>query len=211
MRPRWPRAGLGWLAAAGTASLTSAEQAGCLRALEQAGSMHTAARARVLSVFHSRGGYEDDGHGSARSWPRWQTKISGGAVSAAMGWMKRLREHPAIAGALAAGEISESWGRQVCGWSDLLPADARGGADGILLRAAAGGAGLRDLEGLAEEMRQRTARPGTDRGGGFDERGVRLGITFRGAGKLGGDLTPRCAATAPRPPAGSCPGGPPAS
>ena len=41
------RAALGWLAAADAASLTLAEQAECLRALEQAGSMHTAARARV--------------------------------------------------------------------------------------------------------------------------------------------------------------------
>jgi hypothetical protein len=40
------QAALGWLAAADAASLTTAEQADCLRALERAGSMHTAARAR---------------------------------------------------------------------------------------------------------------------------------------------------------------------
>ena len=46
------RAGLSWLATADTASLTTAEQADCLRALEGAVSMHTAApgpgAARVL-------------------------------------------------------------------------------------------------------------------------------------------------------------------
>ena len=49
------RAGLGWLAAADAASLTAAEQADTLRALEQAASLHTAARARVLGAFHARG------------------------------------------------------------------------------------------------------------------------------------------------------------
>jgi len=41
------QAALGWLAGADAASLTTAEQADCLRALERAESMHTAARARV--------------------------------------------------------------------------------------------------------------------------------------------------------------------
>ena len=44
------RAALGWLAAVDATSLTGAEQADALRALEQAGSMHTSARARVLTA-----------------------------------------------------------------------------------------------------------------------------------------------------------------
>ena len=54
---------------------------------------------------------------------------------------------------------------------------------------------LPDLAALAEEMRRRTAAPdppGPD--GGFDERRLRLGLTFGGAGVLDGDLTPACAA-----------------
>src|SRR5260221_9959592 len=66
-------AGLRYLATADPASWTTAEQAGCLRALEQAASMHTAARSRVLAAFAARGGYEDDGHGSAPAWLRWPT------------------------------------------------------------------------------------------------------------------------------------------
>jgi hypothetical protein len=50
------RAALGWLAAADPASWTTAEQAGCLRALEQAASVYTAARSRVLAAFHAQGG-----------------------------------------------------------------------------------------------------------------------------------------------------------
>jgi len=189
------RAGLSWLAAADTASLTTAEQADCLRALEGAGSMHTAARARVLRAFSAQAGYEDDGHHSSRTWLKWQTRIGGGAAYAAVAWMQRLDAHPAVADALAAGEISESWARQVCEWTDLLPHSARADADAILLGAAVGGAELRDLEGLAEEMYKRTAPP--DRDGnddGFRDRSVSLAATFRGAGKLTGNLTPECTA-----------------
>jgi len=46
-------AGLDYLNAADVASLTTAEQAGCLCALEQATARHTAARSRVLAAFHA--------------------------------------------------------------------------------------------------------------------------------------------------------------
>jgi Domain of unknown function (DUF222) len=187
-------AGLTCLSAVDAASLTAAEQADCLRALEQATAMHTAARARVLAAFHAQGGYEDDGHGAARSWLKWQTRITGGAAAGAIGWMRRLSVHPAVADALAGAEISESWARQICEWTEQLPDEHRRAADAILLGAAAGGAGLRDLEGLAGQIRDRTARPDTDGDDGFDDRALRLATTFRGAGKLHGDLTPQCAA-----------------
>jgi Domain of unknown function (DUF222)/HNH endonuclease len=188
------QAALGWLAEADVASLTTAEQADCLRSLERARSMHTAAQARILAAFHAQDGSADDGHGSTRTWLKWQTQISGGAAGEAMGWMRRLSAHPAVAGALASAGVSESWARHICEWTGRLPAEHRGDADQILLAAAAGGAGLRDLEGLAEEIRKQTARPDTGDDDGFDDRGVRLARTFRGAGKLGGDLTAPCAA-----------------
>ncbi|MGD0377057.1 MAG: DUF222 domain-containing protein, partial [Streptosporangiaceae bacterium] len=187
-------AGLAALAGLDAAMLTVAEQADCLRALERAESVHAAARARVLAAFHAGGGYQDDGQGSAKTWLRWQTRITRGAAAGAVGWMRRLAAHPAVAAALAAGEISCSWAKHVCGWSDLLPADCRGGADEILLAAAAGGADLADLAQLAEEMRRRTAGPDTGPGGGFTDRGVSLDVTFGRAGKLDGDLTPQCTA-----------------
>jgi len=189
------RAALGWLAAADVASLTTAEQADCLRALERIRSVHTAAQARVLAAFHTQVGYADDGHGSPRTWLKWQTSIADGAASGAIGWMRRLTAHPAVRDALAAAHISESFARQICNWTDLLPDNARGDADVILLGAAAGGARLGDLAGLAEEIRERTARP--DRDGdddGFDDRGLYLGRTLRAAGTVRGDLTPQCAA-----------------
>src|SRR5579859_6862564 len=109
--------------------------------------------------------------------------------------MRRLTAHPAVAGALAAGAISMSWARAVCDWSDLLPAHARDDADVILLAAAAAGAALADLAGLAEELRASTARPDTDGGDdGVEDRSLRLATHSRGAGQLTGNLTPRCAA-----------------
>src|SRR5215469_3495049 len=188
------QAGLEWLAEADVASLTAAEQADCLRSLEQARSVHTAARSKILTAFHAQEGCAHDGHGSTRTWLRWQTRIGGGAASDAMAWMRRLSAHPAVAHALAGALVSESWARHICEWTDKLPAAHRAGADQILLGAAAGGAELRDLSDLAEQIRRQTARPDTDEDDGFDDRSLHLATTFRGAGKLGGDLTPQCAA-----------------
>ena len=150
-------AGLAYLATADMASLPAAAQAECLRGLERAESLHTAARAGVLAAFMSCGGCEDDGQGSARAWLRWQTRITSGAAAGAVGWARRLAAHPAVGEALAAGEISASWAREICSWTARLPEGNQADADAILLAAAAGGAELADLAGLAEEMRRRCA------------------------------------------------------
>jgi Domain of unknown function (DUF222)/HNH endonuclease len=188
------QAGLGWLATTDAASLPAAVQADTLRGLERATSMHTAAQSRVLSAFCAQDGYQDDGHGSPRTWLTWQTRTTRGAAGLAMRWMRRLAGHPAVQDALAGGDISESWARQICDWTDALPGDARADADVILLGAADGGADLADLGALAEELRKRFARPDTDGDDGFAGRSVYLDATFRGAGKLNGDLTPSCTA-----------------
>jgi uncharacterized protein DUF222/HNH endonuclease len=187
------RAGLAWLAAADATALSGVEQAECLRGLERAEAVHTAARARVLAGFCAGGGYEDDGHGSAKAWLRWQTRVTPGAAAGAMGWMRRLARHRLVGDALAAGRVSASWARQLCEWSDLLPERHRADADEIFLGAAAAGADLAGLAGLAEEMRRRLAPADRD-GDGFDERRLRLERTFQGAGRLDGDLAPGCAA-----------------
>ena len=134
------RAGLAYLNTADAGSMSSAEQAECLRALERAGSGHTAARARVLAAFTAQGGFEQDGQACARSWLKWQTRVTGGAAAGAVGWVKRLAAHPAIGEALAAGTVSASWAREICAWTDLLPESQRDAADRILLAAAGGGA-----------------------------------------------------------------------
>src|SRR5260370_373966 len=161
------QAALGWLAGADAASLTSAEQADTLRALERAQSLHTAARARVLRAFDAQGGYEDDGHGSARNWLKWQTGITGGAAAAALAWMRRLPAHPALADAPAPAKISESWGRPICEWTHLLPPEHRRAGHHILLTAAARRGGRQATEvpaGFGARSAARAARGGGCRG-----------------------------------------------
>ena len=187
-------AGLAYLASADMASLPAAVQAECLRGLERAESLHTAARAGVLAAFMSCGGCEDDGQGSARAWLRWQTRVTSGAAAGAVGWARRLAAHPAVGEALAAGEISASWAREICSWTARLPEGNQADADAILLAAAAGGAELADLAGLAEEMRRRCAQPDGDGDDGFADRWLRLDRTLHGAGRVEGDLSPQCTA-----------------
>jgi hypothetical protein len=184
------------LNAADVASLPASVQAEALRALGQAEAKHTAARARALGAFAARGGFEDDGHGTARTWLKWQTRITTGAAAGAIGWVRRLAAHPVVEQALTAGELSPSWARQICDWTDRLPQAQRGDADQILAGAARGGADLAALSGLAQEMYERCCRDGSldppeDR---FGDRWFRLGLTFGGAGRAEGDLTPGCAA-----------------
>jgi hypothetical protein len=188
-------AGLGFVAGVDAGSLPGGELGDCLRGLERAESVLTAARARVLAAFNAQGVFEADGQQGCKAWLAWQTRVTGGAALGAMGWMRRLAVHPLVAGALGRGEISQSWAKQLCAWSDRLQPELREDADQILLGAAAGGADLADLSGLAEEMYRRSAWPDADDSDdGFTDRNVSLDLHYRGAGKLDGDLTPECAA-----------------
>ena len=83
-------AGLGWLAQADVAALPVPAQAQCLRGLEVALSVHTAARASVLAAFTAQRGYEADGQGSPRTWLTWQTRVTAAAAGAALASARRL-------------------------------------------------------------------------------------------------------------------------
>ena len=199
------RAGLAYLAAADATQMAAEEQARCLRGLEQATSVATAARTSVLAGFTAGQGYCADGAYSPRAWLIHQAGITRGAAAGYTAWVRRAAAHPQVAAALAAGEISESYARTICAWTDQLPGDCRETADEILLGAALSGLGLRDLAELAGEMYARAPKtPDSDGGdddrdgdGGkdaaFEDRAVRLATTFEGAGVLHGDLTPECA------------------
>src|SRR5262249_20515036 len=140
---------LGRLNAADVASLPARLQAGALRALPRAEARHVAARSRVLGAFAAQGGFEDDGQGTARTWLKWQTRITTGAAAGAIGWVRRLAAHRVVEQALTAGELSPSWARQICDWTDRLPEDRRCDAGEILTGAARGGADLTAVAGLA--------------------------------------------------------------
>ena len=87
------RAGLGYLAAADTAQLPAATQAECLRELEQADAMATAARAWFLSSFTAGQGYSGDAEYSAVSWLIHRTGITRGAAVGHSAWAKRTATH----------------------------------------------------------------------------------------------------------------------
>ncbi len=193
------QAGLAFLASAEVAGLPGEVLAAAVRGLAGAESVHLAARSRLLGAFTAQDAPVADGHPTTKSWLRWQTRVTQGAAGAEVGWMRRLAAHPRVAAALAARAISPSWALQVCRWTDELPAGVRDDADAILLGAADGGADLADLSGLAREMRERTAPPDPDDGPpgedeAFRDRWVRLDVTFQGAGRVEGALTPECAA-----------------
>ena len=189
-------AGLGYLAAADAAGLAAGTQARLLAMLEQATAMGTAARAAILAAFTSGQGYCADADYSPRAWLIHKTRITKGAAVGYTAWARRAATHPQVIAALAAGQMSESFGRTICRWTDKLPAQCRGAADEVLLTAANAGADLRDLAGLAAEIYVRSL-PGEadkDQDQAFEDRAVKLETTFGGAGVLHGDLTPECAA-----------------
>ena len=190
------RAALGYLAAADAAQLGDEAQAACLRGLEQTDAIATAARASFLSAFTAGKGYSADADYSARAWLMHRTGITRGAAASHTAWANRAGTHPAVVAALAAGEVSESWGRAICRWTDRLPEKYRQESDELLVKAAAAGLGLADLSALFAEMYQRARSdlPDEDPARGFADRGVRLETTFQGAGVMTGDLTPECAA-----------------
>ncbi|HMD94735.1 MAG TPA: DUF222 domain-containing protein, partial [Trebonia sp.] len=104
---------------------------------------------------------------------------------------------------MAAGEISESWAREIAAWTDKLPAGKRDEADAILLDAAAQGLPLEDLAVLARKIDEtwKAQHPDPDDGDGndgdedgFEDRYLRLGSTLDGVGAVNGALTAGCTA-----------------
>jgi hypothetical protein len=67
------------------ATLPTHAQALVLRALERAEAKHTATRAKTLAAFAAQDGYQADGHGGARVWLRWQTRVTKGGAAGRWG------------------------------------------------------------------------------------------------------------------------------
>ncbi len=188
------QAGLRFVAAADATQMSA--QAEALQMMERTNAIVTAARASVLSAFTSGQGYSADADYSPRAWLIHKTRVTKVVAVAHTAWAKRVVTHPQVVAALAAGDLSESYGRTICQWTDKLPEDCRPAADAILLSAAKAGMDLRDLAGLAAEMyeRSRPDLPDEDPARTFEDRAVHLETTFQGAGMMSGDLTPECAA-----------------
>src|SRR5580692_4329941 len=188
--------GLGHLATLDPTTLAAEAQAKCLQALEQGGSMSTAARARLLAAFTAGRGYCDDADYSPTSWLIHRTGITKGAARGHVRWSRRTLTHPQVLAALAEGIVlSESMALTICAWTDKLPGNCRETADEILIAAARAGARKEDLAALAAEIYARSLPESEDDPEpSFEDRNLRVETTFQGAGVVSGDLTPQCAA-----------------
>ena len=154
------------------------------------------AHAELLFRFDAQDGHDADGYASSSAWLAAMARLSKRDAKAAVRQMRVISGHPLLALGIAAGELSESWAREIAGWLKRLPDELRDGTEKILAEAAAGGASLDDLAAItAAALAQWEAdHPDEDGEGGFPDRFLQVETTFAGAGVIRGDLTPECAA-----------------
>ena len=142
---------LDYLNAADAGSLPAAVQAEALRALERAERQAHRRPARVLAAFAGQAAYEDDGQGSARTWLRWQTRVTKGAAAVRSAGYAAAA-HPVIGDALAAGTCRDRGPGSCAPGPTAFRWASRDDADEILAAAARSGVDLAGLGGLAQEM-----------------------------------------------------------
>ncbi|HVT66434.1 MAG TPA: DUF222 domain-containing protein [Trebonia sp.] len=156
-----------------------------------------AAYAGFLRRFDAADAHDADGYGSTSAWLAAKCQMSKRTARAEVGRMRQAGERPRLHEAQAAGGISQSWAAEIARWTRKLPAPMRDETDRILLEAAAAGASLEDLAAIAayaiEQWRRQQPDP-EDPDDRFEDRSVRVGTTFGGAGVIHGSLTPECAA-----------------
>ena len=172
------RAGLGYLAAADAAQLGAATQAECLRELEQAGAVLTAARAFVQAGFTAGQGYADDADVQRGVLADPPDAHHPGRRRRAHRVGQADRHPPGGAGGAGRRAGPESAGRLICLWTGQLPEqyreDVRRGAP---RGRGAAGLGLEELAALAAQMyeRARSELPDEDPGRDFADRGAEAG------------------------------------
>ena len=113
------RAGLDYLAAADATAMAAQEQARCLRGLEQANSVTTAARTSILGAFAAGQGHSADADYSPRAWLIYKTGVTKGAAVAYTAWVRRAEAHPLVAAA------ARGRGDLGVGGADVVPVDGQ--------------------------------------------------------------------------------------
>lgn len=180
--------------------LGSAAQRQALLSLGGASSKLAVVRGEALVALDASGGHAADGHPSVHAWLRHQARVTRQAARDLRRQGRTIQAHPVLRDALAGGELSPSWARQLAEWTGRLPSGEVDAADKILLDAARAGLDLHpDLAKLAQAIYEavRGLEPDDDGpGDGFDDRNVAIGTTIGGAGRLRGDLSASCAALA---------------
>jgi hypothetical protein len=122
----------------------------------------TIAHADFLCRFDAHDAHEADGFGSSAAWLAAKAKLAKKDAKAAVRQMRMLGRHPMLARGMAAGEISDSWAREIVGWLKKLPEELREGTEKILADAAAGGASLEDLAVITASRVVMRYRPASD-------------------------------------------------
>ena len=132
-------------------------QAQCLHTLERINSMGTAARASILGAFTAGQGYCADADYSVRAWLIHKTKVTKGAAVAYTAWARRAVAHPQVAEVLAAGQMSESFGRMILpGHAEYLAAGDENPNIGAGPQQRAGQDGARVQQMLAVVQHQQS-------------------------------------------------------
>ncbi|HEX4088764.1 MAG TPA: DUF222 domain-containing protein [Trebonia sp.] len=170
-------------------------------ALEQLGlitSLLGAAQNGLLQRFDADDGHDADGYATAAAWLAAKTRLGRKDAKAVVGQMRLLARHPHLDAATTNGAVTVSWAREMAKWTSRIDdPDLQEQADQILVTAATAGAGLDDLNIIAqaayEAWREREPDPDDDpRGRAFADRHLQLETTLDGAGRISGDLTPEC-------------------
>src|SRR5580698_878458 len=107
------------------ADLDPAACGAVLRSLAEVQAKFTAAHAAVLARFDAADAHDSDGYGNSAAWLMAMTDMTRPDAKAEVRRMRLLRSHPAMAGALAAGDISTSQALAIAGWTKKLPAQLR--------------------------------------------------------------------------------------
>jgi hypothetical protein len=193
------RAGLAFADYLSSCDVAGLEPAGLGEALVSLGEIQSrlaVASAELLFRFDAQDGHDADGYASSAAWLAAMAGLSKRDAKAAVKRMRVIAKHPLLARGMAAGEISDSWAREIVCWLGRLPEELREGTEEILAEAAGAGASLEDLATIvAAALAQWEAEhPDEDPEGGFPDRFLQVETTLGGAGVIRGDLTRECAA-----------------
>ena len=130
-----------------------------LRSLGEIEAKFTAAHAAVLARFDAADAHDGDGYGNSAAWLMAMADMTRPDARAKVWRMRLLRDHPAMAGALADAEISKSQALAIAKWTRKLPAGLRAETIRILVQAATAGASLDDLRIIAAVAPSRSGAP----------------------------------------------------
>jgi hypothetical protein len=188
------RSAMRYLADADYPELPAEVLADVLAGMEQIDAGQAAVRGKAGRAFVLSQAHLEFAQKSLSPWYKNITKVTKATGNAHKAWVRRYEEHPVIMAAMGELDvITESWARRVIEWTGKLPDEFIEKADTIMVEAARNGVDLAGLARIAAELGALLAEPSDD-DGKEPGPGLKLDLTFEGAGVLHGDLSPACAA-----------------